>query len=90
MPIQRRGEASGELTLKATSVMSPEEILKFHPEIQNQLDDIEKHGWNYLCMESMGTALAETTLYNSLYRISEAPERLIGERPRGAPNALFD
>jgi hypothetical protein len=71
MPIQRTGEASGEVTLKATGAISPEETLKFHPEIQIQLDDIEKHGWNYLCTESIATAFAETALYNSPYRISD-------------------
>lgn len=72
MPIQSSGEASGEITLKASGNVSSADILKFHPEIRFQLEDIARHGWEYLFIETRGTALAEIALHDSPYRISEA------------------
>jgi hypothetical protein len=49
--------------------MFAEEILKFHPELQAFLDDIEKKGWTYLYIETRGTSVAEIDADGSAYRV---------------------
>ena len=53
------GEATGTVTLKFTGVMHPSDILRFHPEIQSQLDEVVKKGWKYLFIQTEGTAITE-------------------------------
>jgi hypothetical protein len=53
------GEANGSVTLKFKGVMQPSDILRFHPEIKAQLDEIEKKGWKYLFIQTEGTAVTE-------------------------------
>ena len=45
------------------------DILLFHPEIQEKLDEIEANGWEYLFLESIATAFAELDLEKSDYSI---------------------
>jgi hypothetical protein len=44
--------------------MQAEDVLRFHPEIQAQLDEIMKKGWKYLFIEIAGTALSEVAIEN--------------------------
>jgi hypothetical protein len=53
------GEASGSVALKFKGIMQPSDVLRFHPEIQAQLDEIEKKGWKYLFIQTEGTAMTE-------------------------------
>jgi len=53
------GEANGSVTLKFRGVMQASDILRFHPEIQSQLDEIVKKGWKYLFIQTLGTAVTE-------------------------------
>ena len=57
------------MRLESSDRMFPEEILKFHPELQSFLDEIEKKGWRYLYIETKGTAVAEIDLDGLQYRI---------------------
>lgn len=63
------GFASGKLRLESNDRMSAEDILKFHPELQSFLDDIEKKGWRYLYIETRGTSVAEIDLDGSPYKV---------------------
>jgi len=55
--IMHPGEANGNVTLKFKGVMQPSDVLRFHPEIQAQLDEVEKKGWKYLFIKTEGTAV---------------------------------
>jgi hypothetical protein len=65
------GEAKGNLTLRAKGIMQAEHILKYHPEIQAQLDEIVRQGWNYLYVEIVGTAVAEVAVEDLPYHIRQ-------------------
>ncbi len=53
------GEANGRMSLKFKGMMQAADVLRFHPEIQTQLDQIVNRGWKYLFIEVMGTAVTE-------------------------------
>jgi hypothetical protein len=53
------GYASGKVTLQVKGIMPAEDMLRFHPELQERLDEIVRLGWNYLYIEASGTALKE-------------------------------
>jgi hypothetical protein len=63
------GFAKGKVALESNGRMIAEDILKFHPELQSFLNDIEKQGWRYLYIETRGTALAEIDLVGLQYRV---------------------
>ena len=73
MSIGFNGGVTGELKLKSTGRMAAPEIIRFHPEIQAQLDDIVKQGWKYLYIETMATAEADLRLEESAYQIRASP-----------------
>lgn len=58
------GEANGSLTLRFKGLMQAEDVLRFHPEIQAQLDEIAKKGWKYLFIQVTGTAVSEVKAKN--------------------------
>jgi hypothetical protein len=51
------------------------DILKFHPEIQSFLDEVEEKGWRYLYIDTRGTAAADVDLDGSPYvvRLKNVP-----------------
>jgi len=55
------GYAKGKLSLELNK-RTPEEILKFHPEIRSMLEAIKEKGWKYLYIETKGRAVAEVDL----------------------------
>jgi hypothetical protein len=63
------GESSGSLTLKSSGAMPAWLILKYHPEIQAQIDDVAKQGWKYLYIETRATAVTELPMGSSPYRL---------------------
>jgi hypothetical protein len=65
------GEAKGNLTLRAKGIMQAGDVLKYHPEIQAQLDEIVRQGWKYLYVEILGTAVAEVAVGNLPYHIRQ-------------------
>jgi hypothetical protein len=67
MKMADTGEAIGSLTLKSSGVIAAWEILKYHPEIQAQIDDVVKQGWKYLYIETRATAVAELAVESSRY-----------------------
>jgi hypothetical protein len=71
MPMASEGEAKGSLTLKFSGLLHAEDILKYHPEIQAELDAIVKQGWKYLFIETRGTAVMDMALENALYHASQ-------------------
>jgi hypothetical protein len=70
MSIISNGEAKGHITLESFTSIGAQEVLRFHPEIQAQLNEIEKQGWKYLYVMIVGKAVAELSLENSVYRIN--------------------
>ena len=72
--------------------MFPEEILRFHPEIQSFLDEIEKKGWRYLYIETKGTAVAEFDLDGLQYRIRRegTDHPLFRSSPMGVGQTLLE
>lgn len=50
--------------------MQPMDVLRHHPEMQAQLDEITKHGWKYLFIETVGTVEAEVVLGASTFRMT--------------------
>ncbi len=65
------GEAKGNLTLRARGIMQAEDVLKYHQEIQVQLDEIVRQGWKYLYIEIVGTAVGEVAVENLPYHIRQ-------------------
>ena len=53
------GYASGKVTLQMRGIMPAEDVLRFHPELQERLDEIVRLGWRYLYIEASGTALRD-------------------------------
>lgn len=73
VPVLNDGEAKGRIALSSLGRMQPMDALRFHPEIQAQLDEITKHGWTYLYIEITGRALAEVVLEASTFRMTSRP-----------------
>lgn len=71
MPLD--GEAKGSLTLMFNGLLPPEVTLKYHPEIQAELDEIIRRGWKYLFIETRGTLVADVALENAPYHVREGP-----------------
>jgi len=63
------GEANGSLTLKFKGLMQGYDVLRFHPEIQAQLDEISKKGWKYLFIQIAGTGISEVKVQTLPYRL---------------------
>lgn len=80
------GDAEGHVSLLSTNRMVPREILIFHPEIQRELDEIEKKGWKYLYVEAIGTSQSEITLLKSHYKIKPA----LFNRGQGMPGSILE
>jgi hypothetical protein len=81
------GDAEGRLSLTSTGRMIASDILAFHPEIQAKLDEIEKKGWKYLYIETIGTSKSEITLAKSTYKIMPSPYHPEG---RGLPDNIVE
>jgi hypothetical protein len=77
MPIGDKGEVKGSLTLTSSGLMIPQDILKFHPEIQVHLDDVVKQGWKYLYIEARGKSIAQVAVENSSYHMGPAPASMM-------------
>lgn len=80
------GDAEGHLSFVSSGRMVPSDILYFHPEIQKELDEIEKKGWKYLYIETMATSKAEITLVKSKFQIKpNFPQTRLGhiQVPKG-------
>jgi hypothetical protein len=75
MSIALNGNAKVQVALRSTSRMSALDVLKSHPEIGAQLDEIERQGWAFLYIETVATALAEVSLENTVYRINPEASR---------------
>jgi hypothetical protein len=75
MSIALNGNAKVHVALQSTSRMSALDILKSHPEIEAQLDEIENQGWTFLYIETVATALAEVNIEDTLYRINPEASR---------------
>jgi hypothetical protein len=63
------GGAKGSLTLRFTGFVQADDILKYHPEIKAQLDDIITRGWKYLYIQLVATAVTDMELENSPCRM---------------------
>lgn len=61
------GNVKGKVRLESSERMVAGDILKFHPELQSFLDEIEERGWRYLYIETRGTAVAEVDLDGAPY-----------------------
>jgi hypothetical protein len=72
MPMPLNGEVKGDLVLKSSGPLAPEDFLKFHPETKAHLDDIVKQGWKYQCNEARGTAISRVTA-DKAYWLGAAP-----------------
>ena len=66
------GEAKGNLILRTKGIIEAEHVLKCHPEIQAQLDEIVRQGWKYLYIDIVGTAVAEVAVENMPYQIRQS------------------
>jgi hypothetical protein len=80
------GEAKGDLSLRFSGLMQAEEVLRFHPEIQAQLDEIARQGWKYLYIVISGTAVTEVPIENQPCRIRMST--LYGGRSAPPPTVL--
>jgi hypothetical protein len=72
--------------LDSTDRMAAEDVLKFHPELQSFLDEIENKGWRYLYIEARGTSVAEIDLDRSPYKIAVAD---VYPRPTTASDDVY-
>jgi len=69
MPMALEGEAKGILTLKFSGLLLAQDVLKYHPEIQVELDEIVRRGWNYLFIEIRGTTATDAPFEKVPYRV---------------------
>jgi hypothetical protein len=70
VPVLNSGEAQGRIALRSRGWMQPTDVLRLHPEMRAQLDDIAKQGWSYLFIETVGTVEAEVVLGASTFRMT--------------------
>ncbi|MDG6907851.1 MAG: hypothetical protein JRN20_18930 [Nitrososphaerota archaeon] len=89
MSIALSGNANVKVALRSTGGMNPEDILKFHPEIQVQLDEIVKQGWSYLYIQTIATTLAEVNAENTSYKIAPSLG-LFSAITHGAPENVLE
>jgi hypothetical protein len=83
------GVAEGHLSFVSTGRVLGSDILAFHPEIQKELDEIQKKGWKYLFIETMATTKAEMTIEKSKFQIkSDYVKPDYGIMPKNAGRQL--
>jgi len=64
------GFLKGKFSLEYTDMVHPLAVLKYHPEMQKQLDEITQQGWNSLYIESRGKTVCDIDV-DQTYRLLE-------------------
>ncbi len=67
-------------------MLPAEEVLRFHPELREQLDEIVMQGWRYLYIQTTGTAVRELTAASSPFSMGMDMGR--SESEGGRPHTI--
>ncbi|HVP23809.1 MAG TPA: hypothetical protein VMS77_07855 [Conexivisphaerales archaeon] len=79
-PVLTTGEADGQVTIKSTGFMQPQDVLRSCPEYQAKLDEITQRGWDYVFIQIVGTVQVAVPVERSHYRMDV---RFTATGPRG-------